>query len=281
MQLGALCRMIKIEHSVFALPFAYIGMVLAADGWPGLVPFVLITVAMVAIRSYSMTFNRLADLEFDSANPRTKDRPLVTGEISTRDAKIFLGLTGGIFILACAGLNWLCLALSPIPLIWGAFYSYTKRFTPLCHFVLGSTLGLAPVASWLGVNPEFTVTAWLFFFGVTFWVAGFDILYACQDVDFDREQGLHSLPADLGIPGALALSTFCHVATAIFFGLAGANAGLGWGWWIVWAVAAGALIWEHTLISAEDMSRVNLAFFTVNGVIGVSLFFGVLLGMYF
>ncbi|BBD09677.1 4-hydroxybenzoate octaprenyltransferase [Desulfovibrio ferrophilus] len=281
MKLGALCRMIKIEHSVFALPFAYIGMVLAAGGWPGLVPFVLITVAMVAIRTYAMTFNRLADLEFDSLNPRTKDRPLVTGEISTRDAKIFLFITGLIFILACAGLNWLCLALSPIPLLVGAFYSYTKRFTPLCHFVLGSVLGLAPVASWLGVTPEFTVTAALFFFGVTFWVAGFDILYACQDAEFDREQGLNSMPANLGIPTALALSTFCHICTAIFFGLAGANAGLGWGYWIVWAPVAIALIWEHSLISADDMSRVNMAFFTVNGVIGVSLFLGVLMGLWF
>jgi len=281
MQFGALCRMIKIEHSVFALPFAYTGMVLAAGGWPGLFPLVFITLAMVAIRSYSMTFNRLADLKFDSLNPRTKDRPLVSGEISTRDAKIFLALTAVVFVLACLGLNTLCLMLSPIPLVWGAFYSYTKRFTPLCHFVLGSTLGLAPVAAWLGVVPEFTVTAWLFFFGVTFWVAGFDILYACQDVVFDREQGLHSLPADMGVPTALALSTFSHAAAAIFFGLAGADAGLGWGFWGVWALVAGALLWQHTLISAEDMSRVNMAFFTVNGVIAVMLFFGVLLGMFF
>ncbi|MBU1003850.1 MAG: putative 4-hydroxybenzoate polyprenyltransferase [Proteobacteria bacterium] len=281
MQLGALCRMIKIEHSVFALPFAYIGMVLAAGGWPGLVPFVLITVAMVAIRTYAMTFNRLADLQFDSANPRTKDRPLVTGEISVRDARLFLAFTALVFVLACAGLNPLCLALSPVPLVVGAFYSYTKRFTPLCHFVLGSVLGLAPVASWLGVTPEFTITAWLFFFGVTFWVAGFDILYACQDVDFDRGQKLHSLPADLGIPTALTLSTFCHVCTAIFFALAGANAGLGWGYWLVWAPVVAALVWEHSLISADDMSRVNMAFFTVNGVIGVSVFGGVLMGLYF
>jgi len=281
MNIPALLRMIKIEHSVFALPFAYTGMVLAAGGWPGVRPFVLLTVAMVAMRSFAMTFNRLADLKFDALNPRTKNRPLVTGEISPRDAKLFLAATGLIFILACAGLNWLCLVLSPIPLIVGAFYSYTKRFTPLCHFVLGATLGLAPVASWLGVAPEFTVTAWLFFFGVTFWVAGFDILYSCQDVEFDRAQGLHSLPANAGLPAALALSWFCHVNTAIFFALAGASAGLGLGWWIVWAITSTILVFKHTLIRADDLSRVNLAFFTLNGIVGVATFAGVLLGMWF
>lgn len=273
--------MIKIEHSVFALPFAYTGMVLAADGWPGVWTFLMLTIAMVAVRSFAMTFNRLADIEFDSQNPRTKDRPLVTGEISVKDAKVFLAATGTVFVLACAGLNWLCLALSPIPLIVSAFYSYTKRFTPLCHFVLGSTLGLAPVASWLGVVPEFTVTAWLFFFGVTFWVAGFDILYACQDADFDREAGLNSIPANLGIRSALAISWFSHICTVIFFCLAGANAGLGLGYWIVWAIASCILIYEHFLISEDDMSKVNIAFFTLNGIVGVSIFAGVLLGMWF
>lgn len=280
MNMSALLRMIKIEHSVFALPFAYTGMVLAAGGWPGFWPFVFITIAMVAVRSFAMAFNRLADLKYDALNPRTKDRPLVTGEISQTDAKAFLVATALVFVLACAGLNWLCLALSPVPLFVAAFYSYTKRFTPLCHFVLGSTLGLAPVASWLGVVPEFTVTAWLFFFGVTFWVAGFDIIYACQDADFDREQGLHSLPADLGVAGALGISRFCHANTAIFFALAGANAGLGWGWWIVWTGVSGALAYQHTLISANDMSRANMAFFTVNGIIGITTFVGVLLGMW-
>lgn len=279
MRLGALLRMIKIEHSVFALPFAYTGMVLAAGGWPGTRPFVLLTVAMVAMRSFAMTFNRLADLEYDARNPRTKDRPLVTGEISQRDAKLFLAATAAVFILACAGLNQLCLMLSPIPLFVGAFYSYCKRFTPLCHFVLGATLGLAPVASWLGVTPQFTVTAWLFFFGVTFWVAGFDILYALQDVEFDHSQNLHSLPADKGLPAALTVARLCHINTTIFFALAGANASLGPGWWIVWAIASSILIYEHTLIHENDLSRINLAFFTLNGIVGIAIFAGVLLGL--
>ncbi|WP_461209667.1 UbiA-like polyprenyltransferase [Desulfocurvus sp. DL9XJH121] len=276
---AALLRMVKIEHSVFALPFAYIGMVLAAGGWPGIAPFTLITVAMVAMRTYAMTFNRLADLRIDAKNPRTQGRELVTGEVSKGQAWAVVVISALVLVLCCAGLNRLCLYLCPIPLVVGAAYSYTKRFTPLCHFVLGSTLGLAPVAAWLGVSPAFTVTAWLFFFGVTFWVAGFDILYACQDADFDRAEGLHSLPADLGLPGALALAFMCHACTAIFFGLAGADAGLGLGWWLAWGAASAALLWEHTLISANDLSRLNLAFFTVNGVIGVSLFGGVLLGL--
>ena len=279
MRLGALMRMIKIEHSVFALPFAYTGMVLAARGWPGVRPFVLLTVAMVAMRSFAMTFNRLADLQYDARNPRTKDRPLVTGEISPRDAKLFLAATAAVFILACAGLNTLCLMLSPIPLFVGAFYSYCKRFTSLCHFVLGATLGLAPVASWIGVTPQFTVTAWLFFFGVTFWVAGFDILYALQDVEFDQSQGLHSLPADKGLPAALTTARLCHINTTIFFALAGANAALGPGWWIVWAIASTILIYEHTLIHENDLSRINLAFFTLNGIVGIAIFAGVLLGL--
>lgn len=280
-KIGAILRMVKIEHSVFALPFAYIGMVLAADGWPGIATFLLLTVAMVAIRTYSMTFNRLADLKFDAVNPRTQNRELVTGEITQTEAKITLAVTAAIFVACCAGLNMLCLALSPIPLIVGAGYSYTKRFTPLCHFVLGSVLGLAPLASWIGVVPQFTVTAWLFFFGVTFWVAGFDILYATQDAEFDRDHGLNSLPANLGLPAALALSTMSHICTAIFFALAGANAGLGYGWWLVWTPATIALLWQHSLITPDDLSRVNLAFFTTNGIIGVSLFGGVLLGMWF
>ncbi|WP_028587676.1 UbiA-like polyprenyltransferase [Desulfocurvus vexinensis] len=280
MHVPALLRMIKIEHSVFALPFAYCGMVLAAGGWPGVVPFVLITVAMVAMRSFAMAVNRLADLPFDAQNPRTQGRELVTGAVSVRQAWVFTAGAALVFVLACAGLNRLCLLLSPVALGLGALYSYTKRFTPLCHFVLGATLGLAPVAAWLGVTAQFTVTAWLLFFAVTFWVAGFDILYACQDVEFDRAQGLHSLPADAGLPTALAVSWMCHVNTAILLGLAGALAGLGWGWWIVWALVSGILVFEHMLFRPDDMRRVNLTFFTLNGVVGVAVLAGVLLGMW-
>ena len=202
--LGALARLVKIEHSVFALPFAYIGLFVAAGGWPGWRAFVLLTVAMVAMRSYAMAVNRLADVRYDRINPRTMGRELVTGEVSILAAWVFTAGSAAVFVAACAGLNSLCLALSPVVLLWGAFYSLTKRFTWLCHFVLGSVLGLAPVAGCLAVTPEFALPAILFGCGVTCWVAGFDVLYACQDVDFDRSQGLHSIPSHFGLGTALA-----------------------------------------------------------------------------
>lgn len=275
-QLLAFARMVKIEHSVFALPFAYIGVFLAAGGWPGWRVFILLTLAMVAVRSFAMAANRLADLDIDRENPRTRDRELVTGAISLPRARQFTALAAIVFILACAGLNWWCFALSPVALFWSAFYSLTKRFTALSHFALGSVLGLAPLAGWIAVRPELSVSAACFFFGVTFWVAGFDLLYACQDKDFDRERGLFSVPAKKGVAAALSLSTFSHAAASIFFLLGGYAAGIGWPYYPVWAGVSAILLWEHTLISDHDLSRVNLAFFTANGLVAVALFAGVL-----
>ncbi|WP_319470288.1 4-hydroxybenzoate octaprenyltransferase [uncultured Pseudodesulfovibrio sp.] len=274
--LGVICRMIKIEHSVFALPFAYMGAFLAADGWPGLYNLLVLTVAMVAVRSFAMAFNRYADLEIDKENPRTQDRPLVTGELSTRFTLMFILGTAVIFVGACAMMNPLCLKLSPFALVLSAFYSFCKRFTYWCHFVLGAVLGLAPVAGWICVEPSISLPSVLLFCGVTMWVAGFDLLYACQDADFDRERGLWSIPARLGIPAALGISTLSHVTTAAFFLLAGWAAGLGWIYFLVTTVLCAVLMAEHLLVKADDMSRVNVAFFTMNGVISVVLFFGTL-----
>jgi 4-hydroxybenzoate polyprenyltransferase len=274
------CRMIKIEHSVFALPFAYLGAFWAARGWPGWFNLVILTVAMVAVRSFAMTVNRLADRRFDADNPRTRDRPLVTGELSPRFAWVFTGGCAAIFVAACALMNPLCLALSPAALAWSAFYSFTKRFTWLCHFVLGSVLGLAPVAGWLCVAPKLQLVQALLLLGVTFWVAGFDILYACQDADFDRSRGLRSIPARFSLETALALSSFSHVNTALFFLLAGVAGGAGWIYAAAVAAVCGVLVWEHTLIKPDDLSRVNLAFFTLNGVIAVGLFAGLLLDLF-
>lgn len=277
--LGVVCRMIKIEHSIFALPFAYIGAFLAAKGWPGLYTMVVLTVAMVAVRSFAMAFNRYADLEIDRENPRTQDRPLVTGALSSGFTLAFIIGTGVLFIGACAMMNPLCLKLAPLALGLSAFYSYCKRFTYWCHFVLGAVLGLAPVAGWLSVDPTITLPAVLFFCGVVMWVAGFDLLYACQDADFDRERGLYSMPARLGIPAALGISSVSHMSTAAFFLLAGWAAGLGSVYFMVAGAVGVILMAEHLLVKPDDMSRVNVAFFTMNGIIAVALFFGVLLDL--
>jgi len=277
--LGVICRMIKIEHSIFALPFAYTGAFLAAGGWPGLYNMIVLTIAMVAVRSFAMAFNRYADLDIDKENPRTQTRPLVTGELSTRFTLAFILGTAVVFVAMCALMNPLCLMLSPLALGLSAFYSYCKRFTYWCHFVLGMVLGLAPVAGWLCVDPTFTLPAALFFCGVTLWVAGFDLLYASQDAKFDADFGLWSIPARLGIPAALAISTLSHAVAAIVFLLAGWSAGLGGVYFLVAAVVGLILVGEHLLVKADDMSRVNVAFFTMNGVISVILFIGVLLDL--
>jgi 4-hydroxybenzoate polyprenyltransferase len=269
-----LARMVKIEHSIFALPFAYLGMLWAAGGWPGWRIFLALTVAMVAVRSYAMAVNRLADLAIDAKNPRTQTRPLVTGELGVFETRIFIAVSALVFIGACALLNPLCLFLSPAALIWSALYSFTKRVTSLCHFFLGTVLGLAPLAGWLAVTPEATLAPVLLALGVTFWVGGFDILYACQDVEFDQAEGLHSLPAGVGVPAALALSTMSHVVTGIFFLLAGWAAGAGFVYAGSCLAVAAILLLEHRLISPQDLSRVNLAFFTMNGFVAVLLFAG-------
>lgn len=271
---------VKIEHSVFALPFAYVGLFLAGRGWPGFKPFLLLTVAMVAVRSYAMGVNRLLDLRYDRHNPRTQMRELVRGAMTPAGGWAFVAVCAAAFVLACWGMNRLCLYLSPVVLAWAGFYTLTKRFTWLCHLVLGSVLGLAPVAGWLSVTPEFNLATVLFGLGVTFWVAGFDVLYACQDVEFDRSWGLNSIPVRFGVDGALPLAGLLHGAACALFALAGWGAGLGWGYFGFLMLTA-LLLWiEHKLISADDLSRINVAFFTINGVVAATLFLGVLLDLF-
>ena len=286
----AICRMIKIEHSVFALPFAFTGAFLAArpvtpiidaaggatqwamPSWRVLLP---LAIAMVAVRSFAMAYNRLADVDIDSQNPRTRNRPLVTGELSIAFTKRFIFACMLVFTAACAALNSTCFLLSPVALAWSAFYSHTKRFTPLCHFALGSVLGLAPVAGWLAVQPQHLgFPAVLLFFAVSFWVAGFDILYACQDAEFDRSQGLFSLPAQAGVPRSLFASAWTHAAAALLFPMVGWYGGLGLVYTLVTLLVGGILVWEHKLITPDDLSKVNVAFFTMNGVIAVFVFLG-------
>ena len=281
MQIVDICRMIKIEHSIFALPYAWAGSFLAARGLPPLWPLLWLTVAMVAVRSFAMTYNRLADLEFDAANPRTQLRPLVTGAISVAQARIFCGLAAAIFIAACACLNLICLALALPALLFAATYSLLKRFSPLCHFWLGATLGLAPLAGWLAIQPHsLGIAAIMLFFAVTFWVGAFDVYYAFQDLEFDRAAGLHSLPADFGGSTALALAAFSHVMTVIFLVLTGLTASLGWPWYALCAACAILLLWEHRLVKPDDLRHVNMAFFTLNGIISPLVLLGIISGLY-
>lgn len=277
---AALCRMIKIEHSIFALPFAYAGAFLAARGWPDLKVLGLLTLAMVGIRSFAMAFNRVVDLEYDRQNPRTATRPLVTGEITPWQTWRFCGAMAAVFVVSCAALNPVCLALSPVALALASLYSFTKRFTWACHFVLGAVIGLAPVAGWLSVSPVFALPPILLGLGVVFWIAGFDILYSCQDKGFDENQGLHSMPVRFGLAGAMALSSFCHVNTVLFLLLTGLACGLSVGWYAAILVAGGILWWEHRLISPDDLRNIRIAF-ALNGPISILLFVGAFLGVLF
>jgi len=265
-------EMIKWEHSIFALPFALCGAMLAAGGVPTVHQLVWIVVAMVAARSAAMAFNRLADASIDAANPRTSTRALPAGHLSPVFVATFVVVSSAIFVMAAAQLNRLALWLSPVALAVLLLYSYTKRFTRWSHLVLGFALGIAPAAAWIAVRGALDPRILLLTAAVTFWVAGFDVLYACQDFEFDRQTGLHSVPRHLGIPRALWVARAFHmimlallVALLWSFGLGKlAIAGV--------AVVAALLAYEHSLVSSDDLSKLNAAFFTMNGVISVLFF---------
>ncbi len=265
-------EMIKWEHSVFALPFAMCGAMLAANGWPAPAQILWIIVAMVSARAAAMAFNRLADAEIDAANPRTRTRALPAGLLSRKFVLLFVVVSCAVFVLASAMLNRLTLVLSPVALAIVLLYSYTKRFTRWSHLVLGFALGVAPAAAWIAVRGSLDPRILLLTAVVTFWVGGFDVLYACQDCEFDTNFGLHSLPRSYGIPRALLLARLMHglmllllIALVVAFGL-GKLA-------IIGVVAAALLLaYEHSLVSARDLSRLNAAFFTMNGIISVVLF---------
>jgi 4-hydroxybenzoate polyprenyltransferase len=266
-------EMIKWEHSVFALPFALCGAMLAAGGLPPLAQTGWIVLCMVSARSAAMAFNRLADAQIDAANPRTAARAIPTGTLSMRFVGTFVLVSCGIFVLAASQLNRLTLILSPIALAVILLYSYTKRFTRWSHVVLGFALGIAPAAAWIGVRGSLDPRILLLTAAVTFWVGGFDVLYACQDIDFDRAYKLNSIPQAWGVRRALQLSRALHllmlgllIALVVSFSLGKlAIAGV--------VVVALLLAYEHSLVSARDLSKLNAAFFTMNGVIAL-VFFG-------
>ena len=277
-------ELIKFEHTIFALPFAYLGMLLAANGFPSLREFLLITVAMAAARTVAMGTNRLADRWIDARNPRTAKRPIISGTISART--VWAGTLVAAILLALTA--W---ALGPLPfrLLPGAFlflvgYSFTKRFTLLSHFILGFTDGLAPIGAWAAIRGSvFTaddLPAWILLAIVTLWIGGFDLIYACQDVAFDRREGLHSIPARFGIPFALRLSIFSHLLTMLLLIWLGVLTGLGWPYWIGLVLVAALLAWEHLLVQPDDLSKINLAFFNINSYISITLFISILVSLY-
>lgn len=279
---AAFCRMIKIEHSIFALPWAWAGAVLAAGGMPPLLPLLMLTIAMIGVRSFAMGINRIADLPFDRENPRTCERALVTGEISLPQAWLFCGVSALVFIGACACLNTLCLSLALPALIVTAVYSLLKRLTPYCHYWLGASLGLAPLAGWLSVNPaSLGLAPLLLFCAVTLWVGAFDIYYAFQDLDFDTAFGLHSLPADKGPEAALTIAGFSHALTSLFLLLFGLAAQLSLVWYAFWLGISLLLLVEHRIMRTRDLSRVNMAFFTLNGIVSPLVLLGIILGLVF
>jgi len=269
---------IKFEHTVFALPFAYVAMVLAADGWPGWPTVLWVTLAMAGARTLAMSVNRLVDRFIDAANPRTARRHLPAGLLAPWQVAAAAVVAGALMLLSAWMLNPLCLALAPLAVLFLVGYSYTKRFTWLSHWILGFTDGIAAAGGWIAVRAAFAPPVYVLWFALTVWIAGFDLIYACQDVEFDRQHRLHSVPARFGIPAALATARACHALTVAAFALLGVMMGLGWLYWLGVAVVAGLLVYEHSLVSANDLSRLDIAFFNVNGYIAVILFLAVLAG---
>ncbi len=271
---------IKFEHTVFALPFAYIAMVLAAGGWPGGRTLGWVTAAMVGARTCAMATNRVVDRLIDARNPRTAGRHLPTGALAVWELRLLAAAGAALMFLAAFMLNPLCLALAPLALVFLVGYSYTKRFTWTSHWILGFTDGIAAAGGWIAVRGAFDAPAFVLWFTLTVWIAGFDVLYACQDVDVDRAQGLHSVPARFGIAAALVTARVNHILTAAALALLGWLAGLGLLYWAGWLAVLGLLAYEHALVSPRDLSRLDLAFFNVNGYIAVIVLVAVCTGLY-
>jgi 4-hydroxybenzoate polyprenyltransferase len=266
-------EMIKFEHTLFALPFAFLGAILAANGLPTIPQIIWITVAMVGARSAAMTFNRILDIDFDAANPRTANRELPSGKLSIGFAWAFLFVSIAVFLLASYMLNWLTFALSPVALLSVLGYSYAKRYTAFSHLLLGWALAISPTAAWIAVRGTIDSEVPLLLSLLVFmWTAGFDVMYACQDHEFDRRAGLRSIPARFGIKNSLWIARLFHLQAFIALLLLYLVTGLGWPALAGVILVGGLLIYQHTLVSAKNLSRMNAAFFTTNAFVSVILF---------
>jgi 4-hydroxybenzoate polyprenyltransferase len=283
-RLGTVLEMIKVQHSLFALPWAFVAAFYAAGGIPPWDKMGWVLLAMVAARCAAMAFNRAVDAKIDADNPRTKMRAIPAGKLSVAFTLAFAAVMVGLLLLAAAMLNPLCLKLSPLALVVTLGYSFTKRFTALCHFVLGLSLAAAPIGAWLAIAPERANAPLPYLLGaaVLFWIAGADILYACEDFEFDRSKRLHSVPAAVGIRAALVISILCHVLAMGALVAVGLTAHPPLGLYYFGAVAAIALllVYEHAIVKPDDLRRVNQAFFHVNAVVSGVILAGALLDLF-
>jgi 4-hydroxybenzoate polyprenyltransferase len=265
-------KMIKFSHSVFALPFAFTSAILAASGVPTIKQIFWIAVAMVGARSGAMGMNRIIDRRIDAKNPRTEQRELPTGRIKVRDAAIFVLISFAVLIFAAYNLNPLCFKLAPLAILIVIIYSYTKRFTWTSHFILGLAISGAPLGAWIAVRGTLDIEIVPLCVGIVFWLAGFDTLYALQDIEFDRSHGLYSIPRRFGIKKAILFSRIFHFITMCMLAITGIIFNLNFIYWIGMAAVAGLLLYEHSLVKADDLSRLNMAFFNMNGYISITVF---------
>lgn len=267
-----LLEMIQFKLTVFALPFAFTGAFLASRGFPEFMTLLWIIVAMVGARTAAMGFNRVIDRKFDGENPRTASRAIPAGEVSLTEAWLMIGIASGIFFLACYKINELTLLLSPFALGLTLFYSVTKRFTSLCHIVLGVALAFSPFGGWVAVTNSIEGYPFVLSLGVLFWVAGFDTIYGCLDAEFDKERGLFSLPARLGKHKAFRLAGLFHILAFILFTATGWLQGLNVYYYVGILLTSGALLYQHMLVRPDDLSRIHASFFSMNGFISITLF---------
>ena len=277
----AYLELIKFSHTLFALPFALVSLLVATAGAPGWETTLWIVLAMAGARSGAMGFNRLVDQKWDKANPRTANRPSVTGEVSTVVNVGMITLSFALLVFAAWKLNPLAFKLAPVAIFLVTFYSYTKRFTTWCHLFLGLAIGAAPIAAWIAVTGEVTLGALFLGTSVLFWIAGFDILYALQDYDFDKKNKLYSIPVRYGISNTLVIARLLHLLTVVFWFLFAYYAQLNLLFYLGVLVVTGLLLWEHSLLLGNNLSRLNIAFFNMNAVISVIFFIAVSLDIYF
>ncbi len=272
-------EMIKFEHSIFALPFAYLGLFLASDGLPNTRTFWWVTLAMVSMRTAAMCLNRLIDQRIDEENPRTQNRALPKGLLTRQFVRVAAVISIALFVFSAGKLNDLCLALSPIPISLAFLYPFTKRWTALSHLVLGFTLGIAPTGAWIAVRSQIEMIPLLLTLAVTSWVAGFDIFYSLQDVKFDREKRLHSVPVLIGEEKAVLIAKLAHGMTVGALIVAGAAAGLGVFYWVGILLVAGFIVREHWLIRKFGLAKIDEAFFNMNAWVSVVVFIAVFLDL--